>query len=185
MAEQGSLADQLTQLGYFGLVQQEDDAQVHALSRDRQGLTALVDDPRAEPLARFLAAELLYAQDDHFPTRQDVPEVAQVYATALKENFTESANTWGLPGMSQGLVAEHVVSMGPAIAPAFAPLLDDDTRVHYEGSEEATIGNIYAFRVKDVAAALIAAVTGRRFELERDPTKRDATIASLVQAAGT
>jgi hypothetical protein len=185
VAEQASLADQLTQLGYFGLIQQEDDVQVRALSRDRQALTAVVDDVRADPLARFLAAELLFAQGNHFPSPREMPEVAQVYATALKENFTESANTWGLPGMSQGLVAEHVVSMGPAIVPAFAPLLDDDTRVHYEGSEEATIGNIYAFRVKDVAAALIAAVTGRQFELERDPKKRDATIASLVQAAGT
>ena len=183
MAEQASLADQLTELGYFGLVQQEDDERVRALSRDRQALEGLVDDTRADPLARFLAAELLFGPDDHFPSQHDAAAVAEVYATALKENFTESGNTWGLPGMNKGLVAEHVVSLGAAIVPAFAALLDDGTRVHYEGSEEATIGNIYAFRVKDVAAALIAAVTGRSFALERDPKTRDATIAALQDTA--
>lgn len=54
--------------------------------------------------------------------------------------------------------------------------LDDDTPLEYEDSEEASIGHIYAFRVKDVAAALIAAVMDLRFDLEQDPGKRDPAI---------
>lgn len=184
MSEAARLADQLTALGYFAIFQQED-ADTLALADNpaaRRHLAQLVADTHADALARFLAAELLFEKDAGFPASANKAELGSVYAAALRDNFTETANTWGLPGLKFGLVGQHVVLLGPDIVPSFRPLLDDDTPLEYEGSEEASIGHTYRFRVKDEAAALIAAVKNLPFAMEQDIARRDATIRSINDA---
>jgi hypothetical protein len=73
--------------------------------------------------------------------------------------------------------------MGEAAVAALRPLLADDRAMVFGGSEEATIGNAAAWRIKDCAASLIAAITGRRFDAGAPPALRDPVIRRLAGPA--
>ncbi len=75
------------------------------------------------------------------------------------------------------LAVEHAAE----IAPELEALLDDDDRVFIEGSEEATIGAVYAHRVCDYAAIILSEHFGYTIpELrEIDPGVRDSGIIEL------
>jgi hypothetical protein len=90
-------------------------------------------------------------------------------------------NPWGLPGELDGDAGRHLVSLGEAAAVALEPLLDDERRVPYWGSQEATWGNSFAFRVKDFAAFFVSAIRGRPYVLHTDPSARDGDIQKLVR----
>jgi hypothetical protein len=89
------------------------------------------------------------------------------------------ANPWGLPGVPDGQIAAHVLRLGEAAIPALLPLLDDDTPVQFSGSKEATYGNRFAWRVKDIAASLISRIRGIPFEADALPAARDSAIVRL------
>ena len=91
------------------------------------------------------------------------------------------ANPWGLPGDLGGPVAAHVLDLGDAAVPAFAALLNDASPLRYSGSQEATYGNSYNYRVKDEAAALIAELIGVPYPVHLNPQDRDAEIDLLRQ----
>jgi hypothetical protein len=136
-------------------------------------------DDRARAPCRFLCAEVLFARDPTFPDGLDPGGLAYVYARALATNATQMANPWGLPGELDGPVAQHVLTLGPPAAAAFASLLDDPTEVLYGGSQDATVGNSYRYRVKDVAASIVAAVLGIDYAVAPDPATRDERIERL------
>jgi hypothetical protein len=146
-------------------------------------LRQIVADPRAPARCRFLCAEVLFARDTAFPKGMDPAALARVYAHALAANVTQMANPWGLPGELDGPVVRHVLTLGRPAAAAFAPLLDDATQVMYGGSKEATVGNSYRYRVKDVAASVVAAVLGIDYGVTDDPADRDERIERLRDRA--
>ena len=133
-------------------------------------------------LARFLAAEVLFYKDEVHRVEEHKQKLARVYAAALADNFTEVANPWGLPGVIDGLTEEHLLAIGEPMVSELLKLLDNDKRVYYEGSEEATLGYHYGYRVKDLAAYYIGKIRNIPLELDEDPSRREETIEKLKNA---
>lgn len=145
-------------------------------------LDAIVDSAEAPPKARFVACEVLGAEDPFYMQRHPPAQVAQIYATALAGDFTGRANSWGLlyEEQDEGPVGVVFLAIGADAIPALAPLLDDDRRIHeYEGSEEATVGNAYGYRVKDFAAYYIGRIQGQPLAWHPEVADRDAQIEAL------
>lgn len=181
------LAQRLEALGYLELFLREDSTtldEIWGLPASRDGLRQLALTPGVDALPAFLAAEVLFARDPGFPARSERGLVARTYAGALRQNATEIANPWGLPGELDGEVAAHVLSLGDVAVPELAGLLDDPTPLSYSGSKEATAGNSYAYRVKDVSASIIAALLRVPFAVHQDPRRRDVEIARLRSRLG-
>ncbi len=141
-------------------------------------LAALVIDPSADGEARFLAAELWLAGHRELPPPADAAEVAALYARALAEGWVADAGPWGLPG-EVGPIGLHVLRLGDAAVTALRPLLDDARGVVYGGSVEATAGNRYGYRVKDLAAFYLARLVPLPYELHVTPAERDREIDAL------
>jgi hypothetical protein len=175
------LAGQLVDLGYLELFLRYDDQTLNGVWNQPNApaeLANLVMDSSASSQARFLAAEILFYKDKSYPSDAAKPTLAQIYATALVENYTGIANPWGLPGYLDS-VGEHVVDLGDAAVPALVPLLDDETPLLYGGSQEATLGNSYGYRVKDMAAFFISRIKGIAYTVYQTAAERDAEIENL------
>jgi len=178
------LAEELSGHGYLELFQRLDDTapdQVWRRPGAPEGLRRLALHSGTPSLPGFLAAEVLFTRDPTFPAPSDRGVLAPLYAEALRQNMTGMANPWGLPGDLNGPVATHVLALGDAAVPAFAALLNDGTQLRYSGSQEATYGNSYNYRVKDEAAALIAELISVPYPIHLNPQDRDAEIDLLRQ----
>ena len=176
------LARRLMTIGYIGLFQGSDENASDALWKEPgvpDALAALVLDLEAPALARFLAAEIMFNKQATYPPAEQKKQLASVYATALAENFAGAANTWGLPDVLDGLAGEHFLALGEAAIPELTSLLDDERRVYFAGSQEATLGHHYRYRVKDLAAYYISKIRNIPLELDEDPGKRDEAIEKL------
>jgi hypothetical protein len=148
----------------------------------REALRRVLEDPALRAPASFLAAEVLFRKDPSFPTQSQVPRLARVYAAALAEQSTRMANPWGLPGLMDGDAGRHLVRLGDAVVPELHRLMDDDGDVVYGGSQEATFGNSYRYRVKDLAAFFLSRIRRIPFEVSPDPAVRDRRIHTLRDA---
>lgn len=145
-------------------------------------LEAVLDDPAAPPRAKFVAAEVMFARDFTFVGRHDRTALAQVYAAALRGNFTGHANAWGLLWANDdvGTVGGRFKMIGDASIPVLRALLDDATVVDwYVGSEEATVGNGARYRIKDFAAFYLGRMRGKPVPFHDQPADRDAEIDRL------
>ena len=177
------LEARLLTLGYTELFQRLDDDALDELWREPEACEALkllaLDDSR-DPWGRFLAAEVIFSRRPDAFSSDDARRVTSaLYATALRRQFTGSANEWGLPGQTVGRAGEHLLSLGMSATAALVPMLTDETPVLYEGSKDAMVGAAYHYRVKDLAAQFIARLTDLSFPLSEDPTVRDAAIAEM------
>lgn len=176
------LANRLIELGYSGLFQQSEPSTLESIwnaTGAPKKLEILVANPKAPVLARFLAAEILFYKDGTFKAENRRETLAPVYAAALSQNLTESANPWGLPGILDGLVGEHLLALGKIIVPELVNLLDNNKRIYYAGSKEATLGNHYGYRVKDLAAYYISLIKAIPFQIDEEPNKRDEEIDAI------
>jgi hypothetical protein len=177
-----SLQDQLLDTGYVSLFMSMDEAdlnQIWSAPDARTNLAALVLDENAEPEARFLAAEVLFVKDSRYPPDKAKTTLASVYAAALSRNYTKMANPWGLPDDLDGAAGQHFVALGDAAVPKLTELLDNTTSVRYGGSSEATYGNSYQYRVKDLAAFYLSKIRGIAYTVHESPQERDAEIEKL------
>lgn len=177
-----ALANKLMKLGYIELFHGLDETALDSIWNEPgapEVLATLAVDPGAPTLARFLAAEILFRKQQSYPPEEQKKQLVSVYTTALAQNFTDVANTWGLPGVLNGFAEEHFEALGAAAIPELVKLMNDDKRVYYAGSQEATLGNSYRLRVKDLAAFYISKIRKIPFELDEDPNKRDQEIEKL------
>ena len=175
----------LERTSFPDLFQRLDRSLLDSFWREGKGferLQSVVLDRSANPRSRFLAAEILFVRDPGYPHGVFVRELSEVYAGALSEAPGTSANPWGLPGLRDGQIELHLATLGKAIIPAFRPLLVDVRPVRYDGSQEATYGNSYGYRVKDLAASLVAAAAGIPFVPPRDPLLRDAVVSRIAES---
>lgn len=178
------LCRRLTAIGYVELFEGSDE-ELSSIWNQKQApdrLAEIVRDDSAPSLARFIAAEILFDKLETFPQQEVREQVAELYALALADNYTETGNTWGLPGSFEGFTGEHVLSLTDAAVPALRPLLGNASRIYYEGSKEATLGNSCQYRVKDLAAFYLSVLNNIPLELDPDPVKRDTAIATLQAA---
>jgi hypothetical protein len=173
------IAKRLSSLGYERLFLSLDGAVLDALWREprvAELLTVLAADTTADTEARFLAAEIL-ARKLPSIANTEATRFVQVYADALQNS--NLANIWGMPGELDGAAGQHLVALGTQAADKLVPLLDDARRVPYSGSEEATVGNSYKYRVKDFAAFFIHRILGLPYSLRKTPPERDIEIERL------
>jgi len=180
--EREGLARRLIALGYEDLFMRLDTANVDRVWSGQgapQQLRELVLESRADPSARFLAAEILFARAPEFPPDDLKRPLAQIYARALAT--AEVANPWGLPG-EVGPVGQHLLQIGDAALQPLLELLDDRRRVAYIGSKDATFGNSYAYRVKDLAASYVSLLGDLPYPVREGPADRDREIESLRKA---
>lgn len=133
----------------------------------------------ANMLARFLAAEILFFKKENNFLETEKKELAPVYAAALSGNLTGLANTWGLPGVSNGVAGDNFEALGVAAIPHLIKILDDNTRMYYAGSQEATLGNSYKYRVRDLAAFFISRIRELPLNLEAKTGERDIRIDKM------
>jgi hypothetical protein len=148
-------------------------------------LEEVIEDREASPRGRFVAAEVLFSNEFTFIDRHDHKMIAALYARALAERATGSANPWGLLWIDNGLgqLGSRFLALGDAAIPALRDLLNNDTVVDwYAGSEEATVGNGARYRIKDFAAYYLARIVGFPLPPHADFAERDADIAKLVAA---
>jgi hypothetical protein len=176
------LTEKVRNLGFKELFFRQDGSAMDSIwkeSEDGYRLEQVIRDLNADPLARFLAAEIMFSKNVNFPSEEIKPVLVSVYAAALKENFTGLANPWGLPGKPDGTTGQHFVALGEIAVPELLRLLDDNTVISYGGSKEATFGNSYRYRVKDLAAYFIANIKELPLKIDKDPNMRDIEIAKL------
>jgi hypothetical protein len=171
-------------LGYEKLFMGLDDRELDTLWRDPDAarlLSALAADSTADMQARFLAAEVLARERSLVPDSERAC-LASVYVAALRN--AELANIWGMPGELDAPAGQHLVAIGAKAVAGLVSLLDDRRQVPYGGSEEATVGNSYKYRVKDFAAFFIHRILGVAYVLRKTPQERDAEIDRLRISLG-
>jgi hypothetical protein len=180
------MAERLMSIGYRQLFQEPSEEALDAIwagGEARRRLEAVALASEMPDAARFLAVEVLYERGPGaFPPPRAFRTLAPVYASALAQNLAGMANPWGLPGTLDGPVAEHALGLGRSSLDAFRPLLGDATPLLYGGSQDATLGNSYRFRVKDVAASIVSRIAGIPFDPDPDPVARDREIERVIGA---
>lgn len=133
---------------------------------------------------RFLIAEILFAVEPSFPSAEDRAALPVIYAEVLAQGG--DGNPWGMPGFWDESATKHLVALvktlGKPGLPVLRPLLSNDRRVGYTGSQRATLGEAYQIRVKDIAAHIAAAILGEPFPVAHAPDERDKTIVCLAAA---
>ena len=145
-------------------------------------LKAIVINEDAPLKARFLACEVL--QQNQFTalrSRDTKTKVISIYAQALASNLTDMANSWGFlyEHDDVGPVGIHLIMLGEEAIPELVKLLDNETIHQYHGSEEATVGNAYRFRVKDFAAYYVLEIKDIKPVYHETHAARDAEIEKL------
>lgn len=148
-------------------------------------LVAIAADEGAPIKSRFLACEVLFEHELTGIGEIGDGKVADIYVAALLGNLTGRANSWGLlyEHNDEGPVGIRFVMIGKAAVGALRPLLADDRQtMTYEGSEEATVGNAYGFRVKDYAAYYLSKILRRPLAYHADPVDRDLAIDAFARA---
>ncbi len=125
-----------------------------------------------EPRLRVLAHEMLTEAG-----RAAHPEVAEAYCHALPDGFAH--NWWGMPGQYLERLGRTTVAFGAAAVPCLSLLLEDARPLGYFGSEEPTLSRSRQYRVRDLAAYLLAAIRGVPYEDAQRPDERDRFIEEL------
>lgn len=180
--DQQALAARLVALGYERLFLSLDGGELERIWREPGAAQALEQvAAQGAPEARVLAAEALFVKKQGYRPA-DPASLAGAYAQVLRK--AELANPWGMPGELDGPLGQHLVSLGEAAVPALLPLLEDNRQISYGGSKEATVGNDYAYRVKDFAAFFLGKIKKLPLAVPESPKARDAEIAKLRKALG-
>lgn len=142
-------------------------------------LDEVAHDPNEPATRRFKAYEANAALGR---AARDATEASRVYARAFAEASWHDA--WGYPDGSPAGAGARIVGFGRVAIPALLELLPNTTALQYEGSEEPTMAALRRYRVKDLAAVWLAAITGESFDASADdPAQRDQSIARLAESA--
>ena len=188
-----SLADRLITIGYRNLFMRGDQSLADSIWNEGKSETMLnqiINKPNISLEAKFLSAEVLR----HFNV-ESVPEnrsvLPKAYVDALvhssvdREDFNNlNGNLWGfLYNVDDaGYLGQQLVSYGDESLIYLFDLLDDEGRVIYEGSQEATIGNEYQYRIKDFAAFYISKIKNIPIQFYKKLDDRDREIEILKNA---
>jgi len=182
-SQRGStIAGKLAQFSYSDLFMQMETETLDALWAEPDAASALhhlVQASDAPPPVAFLAAEILFAKEPGYPPSAERERLASIYGAALEQNLTRMANPWGLPDQLDEPVAQHFVSLGENAVPVLTRLLENTSGVRYGGSREATYGNSFQYRVKDLAAFYLSKIRGLPYEIKQTPQERDIEIERL------
>ena len=190
-----TIASRISEAGYTGLFLSGDHnraATIWHQGAHRGQLEQIVQSSQYDDLTRILASEILYAQAPDYPPPDWADTLGYLYARALAITADTSGplqltgNAWGfmyhtdtLGVTDYGQLGTHLVAVGPAAVPYLSQLLANTDVIFYEGSKEATVGNSFAYRVKDAAAYFIGKITGTPVAFHKKNRDRDAEIERL------
>jgi hypothetical protein len=195
-----AVARELAEAGYDGLFLSGERSSVDAVWRGGENRAALAEIVQGEAygdLPRALASEVLFRKAPGDVREYSGDTLGRVYAHALAltgladRPMQFSGNEWGFMyhadehgGDAYGALGPHLLEAGPAAVPHLAELLGDAREILYVGSQDATLGNRLAYRIKDVAAYYIGKIAGIPVQFHDEPAKRDAEIDRLRAALG-
>lgn len=151
-------------------------------------LDEIVEDSLLPMETRFLACEILRANDFFYTRKHSIEKIAKIYANALIHNYTQRANSWGLlyNGMDDGPVGYYFILMREYAVKELMILLENNSSgPAYEGSIEATLGNGYNYRIKDFAAYYLGRIIGKPLKYYQEFQERDAQIIRLKKDLAT
>lgn len=187
------LEEKLLEYNYFDLYQIQDSvisSQVWNDGKQSETLKRVIQSSSTSLKSKFLAATVLLEFENKID-KVFYKNLSNVYAYALthtSEKFDNSmnlnGNIWGFlyDEDDLGELGKQYVSFGDEAIPSLKKLLEDsDNKIFYEGSEEATIGNSYQYRIKDFAAFYISKIKGIPMTFYQDFEKRDAEIERLKE----
>jgi hypothetical protein len=181
-----SFAKKLTgrEFGEFFIYPMHDETieKIWSEPENHQLLDEVLSDESVSDEAKFLACVVFFKRDISFMQRHSPEKVAEIYAKALSNDLTGMANSWGLlyEDQDDGTAGVAFLAIGEKAIPALSKLLDDErTNLRYRGSEEATVGNGYGYRIKDFAAYYIGRILGTPLKYYPDTADRDKQIEEL------
>jgi len=179
------LSKKLIATGYVDLFMRTNDNAINEIwanSNYQEELHAIVADDTAPGLARFLASEILFYKDVSFPSSEKEKEmIAKIYVDALSNSGTINGNIWGLPG-STGVAGEHMLKADKEEnIGLLKQQLNNQQPVLYDGSRDATFGNGYQYRVKDIAAFYLGILLNLPYKVLSKPAERDEAIQQLKE----
>lgn len=92
----------------------------------------------------------------------------------------EYFNGWGLPHLYWEDAGQAMIEQGKAAVPSLTNLLEDGRPAPVYGEEEAMESDLYGYRVKDYAFALIREIEGQRRPVPTEPAERDSLIEDFL-----
>jgi hypothetical protein len=154
---------------------------------NRQALLEIVSNTGYDDYARLLASEILFEKKMNYPVKELEDTLAYIYSKALFIAGDDSSRThlygnlWGFiyQGGGNDRLGSRLVKIGEKAVPYLSKLLDDTCKIDYVGLEEATIGNLLNYRVKDAAAYYIGRITGIAVPFHENWADRDVEIEGL------
>lgn len=181
------LEQKIIDLGYRHLFQtdrEEMEKDIWKSGANQAELEQIAYSKESSLRGRFLAAEVLrHFKVEFKPEYTDL--LCEAYVNALKETNMEgydwnglNANAWGFlyEHDHTGYVGKQLLLFGEPALPYLTELLDVEGIVLYEGSQEATLGNAYGYRIKDFAAFYISKISDLPIQFYQDIEERDREI---------
>ncbi len=104
---------------------------------------------------------------------------ASVLTDALKN--AQYFNSWGIPHLYWEDAAKATIDEGQAAVAGLEALLRDKRPAPVFGSEGATVGRQYQYRVCDYAWALLNEIGRQKVEIPADPAERDRLIDRRIE----
>ncbi|WP_298516415.1 hypothetical protein [uncultured Kordia sp.] len=187
------LIKKIEESGYRNLFLSNDDIVEKVIwnqGNNKDKLKSIAYSENTSHLARFLTVEILKKYNVEIDV-EFYEIIAESYGYALHRTTMGDSKFYGIVGNLWGLLYEEndlgklgdfYVSLGEKAIPSLVKLLSyDNSEIFYEGSEEATLGNSYQYRVKDFAAFYISKIKGIPMTFYQDFDKRDAEIERLKE----
>ncbi|WP_160127698.1 hypothetical protein [Kordia antarctica] len=187
------LEKRIRELGYRSLFLTDlevTDKEIWNFGANEQELKIIAYSEKTSDFSRFLTVELLRHYDVKINSKYH-SLIAKSYAYALSNSATDNPHFFGVVGNLWGLLYEEddlgklgsfYVSLGDKAVLSLSNLLDNkNDKIFYDGSEEATIGNSYQYRVKDFAAFYISKIKNIPITFYQDFDQRDAEIERLKE----
>lgn len=186
------IEESLIKIGYRNLFSFGNSKQLDSLWANGENLEKfknIVESEESTPLGKFLVVELLNSKKIKLD-EVSKKELGKIYVYALEKSNTDESDFIGIPANSWGFLynrndagylGKKLISYGEVVIPDLIDLLDVEGKVLYEGSQDATIGNSYQYRIKDFAAFYISKIKNIPMTFYQDLEKRDAEIERLKE----
>lgn len=186
----GALADRLTGTGYQDLLGRAPDRRLVDALVGTPGIgPALFDvasDPTAPCEARFLASELLFRNVDMvLHAELDRRALASCYFEALVRAYAGDAADWAFEDGPNTLGILGRTSVSDGYAAAFEAGLDDEQPLTFSFRTGIPPHFAPPYRVKDVAALIVAESRRLPLDLAGTAEDRDRAVAELRRTLGT
>ena len=195
--ENNKIATALKRIDYSGLFLYGERSLCDSIWQNginEKSFISIVNNPTYKTHTRFLASEVLYDKAKKFPTTISLDTLAKIYSYALEISGAKDkpflvGNRWGFMYYDHdrgykdyGDVGKHLMNARSKAIPYLKKLLENNGKLFYEGSEEATIGNSLHYRVKDAAAFFIGQILNIPVTYYDKNTDRDVEIEKLKKA---